>query len=324
MTLLRTALSVALVGYLGVAQANIERAQSLLSEGKIPQATAEFSKHTDNVQALIALAKIHIQTDLDEAEEWIEKAVKLDANNAEAHFQRGVIMGSQASTSIFSALGYAKKSLKSFTRATELAPKEVKYLVGLLQFHVSAPGIAGGDLDVAKRLADQITEIDAKEGLRAQMELAQANEDEAKFTALYHQSQEQYPDSPEFSFMAGLALQSQEDYERAFTVFAQAVDAKDNDEESQTTKWSALYQIGRTAVISESHFEEGIAALKRYLAETPSYHKDLPSREWAQFRLGNLLALNQKPNEAKAIYQDLKGVSDKRLAKKVKKALKKL
>ena len=49
----------------------------------------------------------------------------------------------------------------------------------------------------------------------------------------------------------------------------------------------AWYQIGRVAGFARTDYDEGITALKRYLAisELPD---NLPSRAWAHFRLGNL------------------------------------
>lgn len=45
-----------------------------------------------------------MDTDLDEAEDWIEKAVNNKLSGAETHYVRGVIVGRQASGIVFSAL----------------------------------------------------------------------------------------------------------------------------------------------------------------------------------------------------------------------------
>jgi hypothetical protein len=46
--------------------------------------------------------------------------------------------------------------VNSFSKAVDLEPDSVEYLEGLMQFHISAPGIAGGDVDIAKAQIEKI------------------------------------------------------------------------------------------------------------------------------------------------------------------------
>jgi tetratricopeptide (TPR) repeat protein len=125
---------------------SLGNAITVLKTGQTEQAIVLFEKQKHDPDAMIYLAKIYMDTDLDEAEAWIEKALKANLKDAEAHYVRGAIMGRQASGSIFSALSYAEKSVNSFTKAVELQPDSIKYRKGLMQFHTGAPSIAGGDL----------------------------------------------------------------------------------------------------------------------------------------------------------------------------------
>jgi hypothetical protein len=45
---------------------------------------------------MLYVAEIYLNTNLDEAEGWIEIAVKANVNNAQAYYVRGAIMGRQA------------------------------------------------------------------------------------------------------------------------------------------------------------------------------------------------------------------------------------
>ena len=63
-----------------------------------------FEKQTHDPEFRVYLAKIYMDTDLDEAEDWIEKAVNNKLSGAETHYVRGVIVGRQASGIVFSAL----------------------------------------------------------------------------------------------------------------------------------------------------------------------------------------------------------------------------
>ena len=156
----------------------LDNAITVLKTGQTEQAIVLFEKQKHDPDAMIYLAKIYMDTDLDEAEDWIEKALKANLKDAEAYYVRGAIMGRQASGSIFSALSYAEKSVNSFTQAVELQPDSIKYRKGLMQFHTGAPSIAGGDLEIAKVQIEKIRLLDSKAGLEAEInyELSQDND----------------------------------------------------------------------------------------------------------------------------------------------------
>jgi tetratricopeptide (TPR) repeat protein len=128
-----------------------------------------FKEQKNNPDAMLYLAKIYMDSDLDEAVDWIEQALEVNFNNAEVYYVHGAIMGRQASGSIFSALSYAEKSVNSFTKAVELQPDPIKYRKGLMQFHTSAPDIAGGDLEIAKVQIEKLRQLDPKVGLEAEI-----------------------------------------------------------------------------------------------------------------------------------------------------------
>lgn len=77
--------------------------------------------------------------DLDDAEEAAEQFVQDYSDNYKAYHTHASVMGAQASSSIFSALGYAKKAKKSLEKAVEIAPEEVAVYQALMQFHLMAP-----------------------------------------------------------------------------------------------------------------------------------------------------------------------------------------
>ncbi|GAB2907280.1 hypothetical protein [Rheinheimera gaetbuli] len=49
----------------------------------------------------------------------------------------------------FLALSYAKKSLPCLEQAVALQPHNISYSKGLMSFYLGAPGIAGGDKQLA-------------------------------------------------------------------------------------------------------------------------------------------------------------------------------
>ncbi|MDC8829517.1 tetratricopeptide repeat protein [Alteromonas gilva] len=223
--------------------------------------------------------------DLDEAEELIEEVMASYPDNAAAHFLCGQIMGQQASNAIFSAMSYAGKSLDCFKKAVELAPENTDYRLGLMIYYLSAPGIAGGDTDLAWEHASAIEDLDALAGIRAKLRFYRQTENEQGYSELLHGAQRAYADHAEFHYLLGLHLQQQEQFAPALEAFNQAVAA--NIDEEQHFHLSALYQIGRNAVFSEQFTEQGTAALQRFIDIGPD-KPNLPTVPWAHFRLAQL------------------------------------
>lgn len=301
----------------------LDSAIAVLKEGNIEQAIELFEEQQDNVEAMVYLAKIYMNLDLDEAEEWIEKAADKQPDNAEVHFWRGRVMGSQAQNSVFSALSYAGKSLDSLSKAAELQPDSVKYNNALMQFHIQAPSIAGGDINIAKQLMTKIKQLDVVAGTKAEIDLAFAEEDEQRANTMLNEAKQTYHDIPDFFFQAGMIQQRQENYQQAIAELSQAASKTAETTLSIRAKFNALYQIGRTSVLSESNLKAGIDALNQYITEVPDMEGVSP-KPWAEFRLANLLVLNSQKPQAKEIYQRLAKAADKELAKRAKKAAKKI
>jgi hypothetical protein len=299
----------------------LEQAVIALKAGQTEQAIDLFKEQKQNPEAMLYLAKIYMDTDLDEAEDWIEKAVKANVNDAQAYYIRGAIMGRQASGSIFSALSYAEKSVNSFTKAVELKPDSIKYRKGLMQFHTGAPSIAGGDLDIAKVQIEKIRQLDPKAGLEAEINYELSQDNDALADALLQQAKQTYKDIPDFFFQAGMIQQRQENYQAAFEELTVAISKNAETEESVVAKYNALYQLGRTSVLGENNIDAGIKALNEYIGEAPDIDGMAP-KPWAEFRLANLMALNLQTLEAKAIYLRLAKTDNKELAKQAKKAAK--
>lgn len=277
-----------------------------------------FNAQKEDPQALLYLSQIARRDDLDAAEELIEEAVTLDPNNAEIQFQRGITMGAQAGNSIFSALGYAKKSKRSFLKAVELEPESVTYRQGLMGFYLAAPGIAGGDEELALQQVEAIKALDARSGVVAELDYLKATEQAEVFEQTLADALERFADLPDFYFLAGLAAQAQKEYEQAHALFTQGANQEAADERSENARLSALYQIGRTAVYSQSHLAEGVAAMQRYLAENPN-NPSLPSRDWGKFRLAQIYMVNGEDDKVTALLEQLRETTDPSLQAELEK-----
>ena len=136
-----------------------------------------------------------MNTDLDDAEEAAEQFLQAYSDDYRAYHTHASVMGAQASSSIFSALGYAKKAKKSLEMAVKIAPENIEVYQALMQFHLMAPSIAGGDMDEAMNLAQQIAALDKTEGqfaiARVYLEDEKESEAKAIFASLIEDEQTQ-------------------------------------------------------------------------------------------------------------------------------------
>ncbi|CCQ11272.1 Secreted TPR-repeat containing protein [Pseudoalteromonas luteoviolacea B = ATCC 29581] len=230
-------------------------------------------------------AKQAMQTDLDLAQKYIEKALLSNSTHAEVHYLCGRIMGQQASNATLFALSYASKSLACLKKAVELEPNNTAYRMGLMSFYLGAPRIAGGDEQLAWEQVDAVSRLNDLEGTLAKLTYYRKTEAVADYQKLLAKSRENYPQQAEFHYRHGLVLQGNQQYADAIAVFRAAIKAKSDD--SDKYKFNAWYQIGRTALFSKQWLEDGIMALNYFVDNAPNSN-DFPNIHWAHFRLAQL------------------------------------
>lgn len=283
----------------------------LLSSGLLTANLTFADTPADKIDNLLEQAQTLLGSDIDDAEDKIEEALELAPKRADVHFLCGQVMGIQASQSIFSALSYAGKSLDCFKQAALLEPQNTDYKYGLMMFYLSAPGIAGGDTELAWQQVNDIAALDEQAGLRAKLNYYRLTDDNEAYTKTMASAQQRYPNHAEFYYQYGLALQQQEQYEQALAQFTQATNAIIDDEEAHF-KLSALYQIGRNAVFSKQSVQQGIEALLAYVEAVPA-DTGLPSEHWAHFRLAQLYRLTSATDAVKQHLKLAASTDDKQL-----------
>lgn len=252
-------------------------------------ATRSAEAAATDIPAELQQAKIAMRTDLDLAEEYIEKALALAPDNAEVQFICGRIMGQQAENAFILALSYAKKSLGCLKQAVSLQSDNVAYRTGLMSFYLGAPGIAGGDEQLAWQQVEQIAKLDALQGALASLRFYRQTEQKEKYQQLLEQSRASYPQQAEFHYRYGLLLQENQQFPAAFDAFYAATKASQDN--AGIYAFNAWYQIGRTALFSQQQLEDGIHGLNHFITHAPS-SDDLPEKLWAHFRLAQLHKLN--------------------------------
>lgn len=278
-----------------------------------------------------------LAADIDDAEDFINKYVKRYPKHAQGHFYRGNIMALQAVNSTIWALSYARKARDSFQQAVALEPQHYQYRTALASFHLAAPSIAGGDIDEAWRQIEALREFDVFHAMQLEIGYWGSDEDKTRYTELMQQGLELYPLDPRLLFRVAMNAQANKAYVQAQEYFAtcanpdnmeaalsnpQIIVYEDTHEVMQLAQQNCLYQIGRTAVISESNVSAGIDALDAYLQISP-LHRTLPPHDWARLRLAALLILAQQPQQARELLAQVKP-SDDAMKKEHKELSKKL
>jgi len=258
----------------------------------------------------------------DDAIAVLKAAVSLDPKNGAYHRALGEAYGAKAqqgfedgSTGMFGAMGLMKSARLEFESATELAPADVDAHVDLAMYYIMVPGLLGGSYSKAHAEEDIIDKLDPIQGLQIRANEAGNKDDVATGVALLKQAIAQ--DKTSGSLIAlGLLYAGAKQYDDALHAFhdAQAKDPK---------AYMAWYQIGKIAGLAKKNYDEGIEALKHYIAIGDVVPDTLPSIAFAHFRLGNIYAAQGHTDQASTEYRtasDLNTDNDPDLAAKLKDA----
>ncbi len=223
------------------------------------------------------------------------------------------------SGSMFSAPGRAKEGLALLKQAISMDPAEVKYQQTLISFYAAAPGIAGGDIDEAKKLADALYAKDPVQGLIAQAKVLQQDDVKKALQLLQNEVQKQPAAAELLQSYAGLLSQDKQHqqassyYQKAAALFTETA-----------AQYESLYQVGRLAALEGIDLSAGQQALSRYLEfYQGSDHNAYP---WAILRLAQIQLRNKDEAAAKATVAPLLAnePSQKKLRNELKTFMKQL
>lgn len=232
------------------------------------------------------------EKDYDAAEEYFEEAIDVNDKVAEYHTWYGNTLGTLAAdANLFKQAMLGPKMKSAWEKAVELDPKTVDARESLIQYYLQAPAIAGGSVDKAKEIANEIVKLKPAEGHRQLGNIyykeKQYQEAEKEFIAMA---------KADPAYASGLSNYyiNQKQYDKAFALFEEAL--KKNPEDMLAT-----YQIGKTSALSGQRLERGEACLKKYLTYQPQ--KNEPSHAGANMRLAQIMEKGGKKVEAKKLYE---------------------
>jgi len=229
-----------------------------------------------------------------EAAEQLERAIAQSPKDAEAHSLLGQAYGAQAGAGgMITKMRLAGKIRDHFERAVALAPDKIEHREALLEFYVQAPSAIGGGLDKARAEAAQIAKRDHVRGLLASGRIAQLDGNAELALSKYRQAAKEQPGDARIVLRLVVYLQELKRWPEAFEQL-DALLARD------ASAGAAWYQLGRTAVFSNSRHADGEAALKKFLAMPRG--ENSPPLEAAHWRLGMLYEQMGRKADAKQQY----------------------
>ena len=151
------------------ATVNLDEGIQLYQKGHFKQSVASLEKVTKSSpqesDARLWLGKAYLKIrDWSNAVDEMEKAVELQPSNAHYHLWLGRAYGAKAEHSFFSAFSLARKVIKEFRTARDLAPKDLDIRFDMVEFYSQAPGLVGGSESKAAEEAQEIAKLNPAKG----------------------------------------------------------------------------------------------------------------------------------------------------------------
>ena len=225
-----------------------------------------------------------------EAVAALEKAVAAAPLESDYYDWLGRAYGRVAETASFvSALGWARKTVRAFERAVELDPSNLEALSDVFEYYLQAPGIAGGGVEKAERIARQIGALNPAEGHWAQARLAEKRKDFTAAERAYRAAVDAAPDEVGRALDLAAFLAAHGRYAESDTLFRTA-------EAEHPDSPKVLYARAASHIQSKRRLGEAAALLERYLGmqTTP----DDPTRREASALLETARAARPKSGQA--------------------------
>ena len=131
--------------------------------------------------------------DLDDAIDYCEEATELEDDNPQFQIEYGKLLAEEIKDASFFRQPFIAGNMKdAFLRAVELDPENLEAHECLASFYIYAPGIAGGDFDLAREQIEFIRKRDEKRGNLKLIHLYSTQGDVEKTNAQYDLIEKKY------------------------------------------------------------------------------------------------------------------------------------
>jgi tetratricopeptide (TPR) repeat protein len=303
----------------------------LIHDGHLKQARPlveeKLRENPRNAEALVLLARIHLAyNDYDKALTLLRQAVALEPSNSDAHVYLAEAYAQKIEhVGTFEKMGMAKTIRKEAERAVAADPSNLDALESLLEFHIEAPGIVGGNKDKARELAVRIAELDSARGAFAhaaiaahekhydqqkQFQLSAVESAPHSYDALVGAAQlyldQRFLDYRLASAFAAKAIAADPTRARAYSLLAQAYAGLGKSDELAALLERAeanvpddlapYFYAARTLLGTGNDSALAEKLLRKYLTQQPE--GEAPSLGEAHWRLGQALAQQGRNDDA--------------------------
>jgi len=184
---------------------DLNSAKDLLQNNKLAEAKSTLNKliknDKNNAEAHFYLGKTLLRMkEYEDASDEFETAIKINWNNADYHFWFAQAMGADAVNSgILTKIKLAPKIKDEYMKTVKINPSHVEGRIGLINFYRMAPGIMGGSMEKAYREAKILIGYDEKAGHSQLATLYVADKNNAKAEEEFKFLESKYGNDKEFS-----------------------------------------------------------------------------------------------------------------------------
>jgi tetratricopeptide (TPR) repeat protein len=164
---------------------DLDEAAALMDAGWLDDAEAIINRliehNPDNAEFYYQMARLYLTRDdaqsanggapwdnLNQIERYAERAIALDPSDARFYVVYGHGVGLKAMRGgTVKKFSRAKTAKSRYERAADMDPANIEARTSLIEYHMQAPGIAGGDKKEALRLAAVVAQLDSAAGFDA-------------------------------------------------------------------------------------------------------------------------------------------------------------
>jgi len=246
-------------------------------EGRYPAAKDYFAeqllKPAQKNDALIYLSRIAVDTgDIETAVDHIEAALTLEPNTVEEVVLAGDIYCNQAQqSSMFSALGLAKKCIAQYDAAVKTFPDDTNAIVAAMRFYLEAPGFAGGSSTKGKALLAGLDKLSPESANTYRVFLLEREGKKDAAIALADELSQQEFQSARNHYELARFYRDKQFYAKAKSLFESLLLRPATVQD----KWyvnDSLLQAGEILLAQQQDIERSIALLEEYKSKNSNPH----------------------------------------------------
>jgi tetratricopeptide (TPR) repeat protein len=307
-------------------QAREPSTAALIEDGHYKRARVILSEslkaNPNDARALCEMSKVaEAFRSWDEAISEADKAVSLDRKNAEFQAALADALGSKLTSAhlgVFAQASLAHRFKKEAELALELDPANVEANEDLMEFHLEAPALVGGDKKKAAELAERMVQVNPVRGYLMKIEFATHEKNRGELESLFQKALRAGPTDYYVRVQAAnyylerggpYLAQAEEHARRAIEINPSRIGAYitlamlyvheahwkdldsvlDNSERAVADDLAPFYQAA-VRIFTGNHGEELARAekyMRLYLSQPPE--GDEPSEAAAHWRLGLIL-----------------------------------